>query len=290
MVLLYHLMDYAPSRYLSKISTWTELWGFPAYSGHFYLPQAQDSQMPKAELNISLTTPLQLSQAHWAILNDKDFPKAGGVFFSTTKTLCRACISKQKEQSIHDGESWLSHSLIFKPEGENAWDVQWEKRKKKRKKNQQRDKRSQNLSAWLRSTIDNLQGSILPFPCTERGEQLQFSWFERAPSLPPREAVKRFRAPHPTSAGGPAGSWQLPAPPQPQATRGVGARGVHTFLRQRAGLSLCPPLFQPPLCCVPPGTAELKLSGSTKGISTQVHPHWQRTCGCMRRAGTCTHN
>lgn len=98
--------------------------------------------MPKAELNISLTALLQLSQAHWAILNDKDFPKAGGVFFSTTKTLCRACISKQKEQSIHDGESWLSHSLIFKPEGENAWDVQWEKRKKKKKKTAEGQKES----------------------------------------------------------------------------------------------------------------------------------------------------
>lgn len=68
---------------------------------------AQDAQMPKAELNISLAALLQLSKAHWAILNDTDFPKAGGVFFSTTKTLCHACISMQKEQFIHDGESWL---------------------------------------------------------------------------------------------------------------------------------------------------------------------------------------
>lgn len=64
--------------------------------------------MPKAELNIALTALLQFSKADWVILNDTDFPKVGRGFSSTRKTLCCACISKQKEQFIHDGESWLS--------------------------------------------------------------------------------------------------------------------------------------------------------------------------------------
>lgn len=57
--------------------------------------------------------------------------------------------------------------------------------------------------------------------------------------------------------------------------------GVHTFLRQRAGLPLCssPFPFQPPLCHVLPGTARLMLSGSTKGTLHTGASHWQRTCG-----------
>lgn len=56
--------------------------------------------MPKAELNISLTALLQLSKAHWAILNDKDFPKAGGFFFLHYKDTM-LCLHKQAKGAIH---------------------------------------------------------------------------------------------------------------------------------------------------------------------------------------------
>lgn len=119
---------------------------------------------------------------------------------------------------------------------------------------------------------------------------MQFSWFERARlTLPGRQrSVSGLHIPLQQEDPG----WLLAAPSSssPPGNERSRSPGVHTFLRQRAGLSLCPPPFQPPLCRVPPGTAELKLRSSTKGIPTQVHPHWQRTCGCMRGAGACTLN
>lgn len=110
------------------------------------LTPEQDAQMPKAELNISLTAPLQAQQSTSGY-PELQFPKAGGFFSSTTKTLCRACISKQKEQFIHDGESWLSHSLSLSQRVKMLGMFSG-KRGKKKKNNttRQRDKRSQNLS------------------------------------------------------------------------------------------------------------------------------------------------
>lgn len=88
----------------------------------------------------------------------------------------------------------------------------------------------------------------------------------------------------------PAGSWQLPAPPHPQAMRGVGARGCTPSSDSGQGCPCALRRSSHHCASVPPGTAELKLTGSTKGIPTQVHPHWQRTCGCMRGVGACTLN
>lgn len=217
--------------------------------------------MPKAELNISLTALLQLSKAHWAILNDTDFPKAGGVFFLHYKDTT-SCLYKHAKGAIHSW--WGDLPLIFKPEAENALGClmgkEEEKKKKKQQKTQQRDKRSENLSGWLRSAIYNLQGSILPFPCTEREEQLQFSGYEKAHlSLPWRQrSISGLHIPH--QQEDPARLRAAPSSFSPAGKERSRSPGVHTFLRQRAGLSLC--LL---LCHVPPGTARLKLGGSTKG-------------------------
>lgn len=181
--------------------------------------------MPKAELNIpsllccSSAKHIGLS---WMI---QTFQKLTGVF-PPLGIHYVVCLHKQAKGAIHSrwGELDLS-SRIFKPEAKNAWDVYWEKRKKKKK---QRDKRSQNLSGWLRSTIDNLQGSILPLPCTERGEQLQFSGFERAHlSLPRRErSVSGLHIPHQNPG------WLLAAPSSsPPAKERSRSPGEHTFLR-----------------------------------------------------------
>lgn len=126
------------------------------------------------------------------------------------------------------------------------------------------------------------KAASFPFPA-QKGENNCSSHGLKGPVSPSPGGSKAFPGSTSHFSGRtPAGSWQLPAPPHPPGNERSRSPGVHTFLRQRAGLSLCPPPFQPPLCRVPPGTAELKLTGSTKGIPTQVHPHWQRTCGCLR--------
>lgn len=174
--------DYAPSRHPIWITIWIGLCHLPAWlkgqegeetegnlHRHHLLAPAQDSQMPKAkqswaqsQLNISFTALLQL-KADGAILNDKYFPEN---FLPSSPhykgpTLC---LHNKAKPAVH---SWVGEgALLLSDLWARGWKCLGCLAGRKKKKQKDGDKRSHNLSAWLRSAIENVQRQHSILPCT----------------------------------------------------------------------------------------------------------------------------
>lgn len=111
------------------------------------------------------------------------------------------------------------------------------------------------------------KGSILPLPCTAREGQSQFSGFGKGPTSPSPgrgQSVSALHIQHPPTAGpglAPGSSHRRDPPDTQRYTPSRKADGGHGGVN-----SLCPSAIPATASALSqPGTARLKLSGSTKG-------------------------
>lgn len=153
------------------------------------MPKAKQS-WAQSKLNISLTALLQL-KAHGAILNDKYFPEDFSPPPPPHYKGTTLCLHNKAKLAVH---SWVGEGALLLSD---LWARGWKclgclagRKEKEEKKNS--DKRSHNLSAWLRSAIENVQRQRSILPCTKRKVQLQSSGIwkgQLSPSLGRQQSI-----------------------------------------------------------------------------------------------------
>lgn len=150
-------------------------------------------------------------KAHWAILNDKYFPKVFFFFLHYKDTTL--CLHKQAKRAVHSwlGELALSLSDLWARGWKCLGCLVWKEKKKRKKKPAQAQKESKPVCLIKEHHWEPPKAASFPFPAQKGKDDCSSRGFEKGPSLPPREGGGAFQHSTPTIRGRTqAGSWQHP--------------------------------------------------------------------------------